>query len=150
MDKIRDAEMWIEFALRELAEDSKSDLHRYTHIDYMSEFRGWSWGVNNIYTSPTTFEEFLIRHQIFSILLIALENALRKAECEDYSGEVDIWKIMCISEAYRVARMVAIFDPLRTPQLKVRLNRICLLARSDLNFLEQEGFYNLCIPDKIW
>lgn len=151
MDVVQDTEMWIKFAQQELEQDPAADLHDYTHINYMSEFRGWSFGVNQIYTqAPTTPERSYLRREVFKILLIALENAFRRAETKDYSGEIGLFEIMDVSEAYRVGRMVVLFDPCKAAQIKIRLNQICLLTGSSLDFLEEKGFYHLCMPDKIW
>lgn len=133
-------EWWLEYARKELAEKPDSVLHDYTHPNYSGGVSGWEEYIDHVYFSPQTFEEQMLRMQVHEIMLIALENAFRKAEVTEYEGKWTAWKGMHLAEAYRVSSMVVHVDPLLACNAKMRLNRIAGCMGTNLYTLGECNF----------
>lgn len=140
---------WLEHTRKELAHKPDSVLHHYTHPNYSGGVSGWEEYIDRVYFSPQTLEERLLQMQVHEIMMIALENALRKAEAVEYDGTWTAWKGMDLSEAYRISHMVALVDPLMACKAKRRLNHIARLMGTNLYALAECNFQMFMGPTGI-
>lgn len=140
---------WLEYARKELVEEPDSVLHNFTHLNYSGGVSGWEKYIDNVYFKPKTFEERQLQKQVHEIMLIALENAFRKAESRQYDGTWSVWDMMDLAEAYRVSHMVVVADPLLACRAKMRLNRIARFMGTNLYALGECNFHLLMGPTGI-
>lgn len=128
------AAFWLERAREELEADPGATLHHWTHANFSGGLTGWEDLVDEVYRRPMTFGEHLLRGEIRAVLLIAVENSLRKAERTKDT--------MDIIEAVRTVEVLGSGHQ-AAACIKVRLNRLCESKGKTLRALADSAGFGL-------
>jgi len=131
---------WLKHGSEQILNQPWRGVHHWTHPNYSGGRTGWEEPMGKVYFEPRTLEERLLQGQVHEVMLVALEWALCHAEAKTPYDEWTAWRGMDLAEAYRIAHMVALVDPLRACALKVRLNKICGRMNKTLTGLADHNF----------
>jgi hypothetical protein len=124
MSKIEYTKLWLAEAKQKLVEDPLDDLHHFTHSSYSGGY-DWNSQINDIYLKPKTSTERSFRKDVFNILLRAFQNVMERAETLPQQ-KWQTYECLAVPEAYHLAILIGMIDPLFAVQAKIRINKVCM------------------------
>lgn len=133
---------WLEHARPGILKDPNRSVHHWTHPNYSGGRTGWEDEMDLLYFAPKSLEQSLLRGEVHTVMLEALEWALQHAETKTLRTPWTAFGGLDISEAYRLAHMVAMVDPSHAASCKRRLNALCSRTGKSLSELADVNFDN--------
>lgn len=140
---------WLEHggtAIRTHPGSKQDGVHHWTHPNCTGGLAGWHSQIHDVYFSPSSLDERLLQAQVHEVMACALEWALRDADIKTPYAPWQEWSCLHLAEAYRIARMVALVDPMRACGLKIHLNKLCSRTGRSLSELVSINF-GVFIPE---